>query len=156
MTRQAISVTSILLAAACTNVASVKPDLAQIVRTEIAAVVAIDPSIRCNSNTADVLIGFDCFQTFAPTDDRHFAALSVQVKRAQGTLAGDASRLMNVTFGPGGGGSLYKGRTRDGTYDVLATELQSLRDGQQLLLPQAGELIDKVLATYDGAKTPPK
>lgn len=150
--RKAIIVTTILWASACTNATSARLDVVQIVRKEIAAISAADRLIRCTPSPNEVLIGFDCIQTFSPQDERHFAALSVQVKRAQGAANTDPSGLTSLGMGPGGGGASYKKRTRDGAYDIFANDLQSLTEGQQPRLPQAGELIDKILADYDREK----
>lgn len=136
--------------ASCTGTAPARPDVVRIVDANVAA-FAVNPTVTCNRGTGDVLVGYECVQAFAGADQQHFAALSVKAQRAEGVVPDEASRLVTTSFGPGGGGSTYKGRTRDGAYDVVATEAQNLTEGQRSLLPPAAALIDKVLAAYDGA-----
>ncbi len=152
--RAAICSVAVLASASCASNAPVRPNLVQIVDKEIAKLAA-GPLLKCQRRWGQAIVGHDCIQTFAGADQRYFAALSVQVQRPEGPVPAAASRLVGTSFGPGGGGSEYKGRTRDGAYDVVATEMQSLKEGQQSVLPSATIVIDRVLAAYDATGQQP-
>lgn len=151
MIHPSICFVMLFAAASCTGTAPARPDLVRIVDANVAA-FAVNPTVTCNRGSDDSLVGYECVQAFGGADQRHFVALSVKVKRAEGAVPDDASRLVTTSFGPGGGGSTYKGRTRDGAYDVVASETQNLVEGQRLLLPPAAVLIDRVCAAYNAPR----
>lgn len=137
-----------LLALALAGCASPTPDLPAIVRGEVAAITAKSRTVRCERRQG-APAAWNCVQRF-PAHADHGAVLSIEVKPAGGALPDDETHLVRTSFGPGGSGSSFKGRTRDGRFDVLTDEMTTgLSEGEELALPGGGALIDRVLAAYD-------
>lgn len=127
------------------------PNLPTIVRGEIARTVTKGQGVVCERRRDAQVVAWDCFQRFT-SNDQHFTALSIEVRAAAGVLPDSRTRLVSLSFGPGGSGSRFEGRTRDGKYDVLASEMSTgVSDGDQPMLPGGADLINRVLATYDRA-----
>lgn len=135
-------------AASCGKPLQTHPDIKGILDAQIESLVAAEPTIRCGRRSTG-LASYDCSQTLTPRDDRHFAMLSISVTSASGTVPKEPSRLVNLFFGPGGGGGTVKGRTRDGRYDVVGNEMQSLTVRQESRLPSSTKISKKIIESYD-------
>lgn len=144
---------ALLLASACRGPAG--PDVAAVVRNEIAHVVATGQgAVTCNPHKGGAIVSYGCMQKFTPGDDgARVAIVSIAVTPAKGPAATKASPATGGFFGPGGAGFKLHRRTRDGVYDVTVDNFSTgIPNDEAEYLPDPDALLDRVVAAYDARR----
>ena len=104
---------------------------------------AADRHVRCTAGPK----GTACVLT-EPGDPDHGSAIHIAVEPATRPVAAGSIRLEDTVFGPGGGGSRYRGQTADHRFDIMVTRTERRMREAVPALPDAPRLIRRIAAIY--------
>lgn len=102
------------------------------------------PRVRCEPAKP---LELSCAEVF---DDDHFTLIAVTATRhPAGAPVIPEVEADQPSLGPGGGGGRYRRTTADGRWLMTATEFQRLTRGMEPKMPQAVQVVDRIVGDYD-------